>query len=282
MRVAAPFFTTDKNICWDINLELQSSLPLLPHHPSSFRTNHHLGTPPSLSPQASYHPHITRTLKPCIGRPHKEQHVNTFCSLVQLQACMHRHTFGEMQRLSPTGHKGVTHRCCVQIENSNQGWNAKSCMAGVKKAGPSSCHSGRLLQSSPITASRGDPALRLPPYWHLCLHPITHLPAIIHHPSRSIGGHAFISPWVLMGKRRVGGGDHMLLRGSRKRGECLKNWVKREVWRRRNHVGENQRITATMRSKATEVQRSSSKMTERLSLVYRFCCHLWKSKYFSL
>lgn len=36
MRVAAPFFTEDKNIFWDINLELQSSLPLLPRHPSSF------------------------------------------------------------------------------------------------------------------------------------------------------------------------------------------------------------------------------------------------------
>lgn len=46
MRVAAPFFTADKNICRDINLELRSSLPPLPHHPSSFRTNHHLGTPP--------------------------------------------------------------------------------------------------------------------------------------------------------------------------------------------------------------------------------------------
>lgn len=36
MRVAAPFFTGDKNIFWDINLELRSSLPLLPRHPSSF------------------------------------------------------------------------------------------------------------------------------------------------------------------------------------------------------------------------------------------------------
>ena len=36
MRVAAPFFTGDKNIFWDINLEPQSSLPLLPRHPSSF------------------------------------------------------------------------------------------------------------------------------------------------------------------------------------------------------------------------------------------------------
>lgn len=48
MRVAAPFFTADKNICWDINLKLRSSLPLLPRHPSSFRTNNHLGTPPLL------------------------------------------------------------------------------------------------------------------------------------------------------------------------------------------------------------------------------------------
>ncbi|CAB1426449.1 unnamed protein product [Pleuronectes platessa] len=69
---------------------------------------------------------------------------------------------------------------------------------------------GAEKQSSPpapssiiFFASRGDPTLWLPPYWHLCLHPITHLPAIIHHPSRSIGGHAFISPWVLMGKRRA-------------------------------------------------------------------------------
>lgn len=65
-------------------------------------------------------------------------------------------------------------------------------------------NSSSLPESSPISRGRGDPTLRLPPYWHLCLHPITHLQAIIHHPSRSIGGHAFISPWVLMGKRRVG------------------------------------------------------------------------------
>lgn len=78
-------------------------------------------------------------------------------------------------------------------------------------------NSGSLPESSPISAGRGDPTLRLPPYWHLCLHPITHLPAIIHHPSRSIGGHAFISPWLLMGKRRVGRGrdgarDHVARR----------------------------------------------------------------------
>lgn len=71
MRVAAPFFTADKNICWDINLKVQSSLPLLPCHPSSFRANHHLGTPPHL--YAAPHPH-TCTLKqpypPSTNRTH--------------------------------------------------------------------------------------------------------------------------------------------------------------------------------------------------------------------
>lgn len=57
MRAAAPFFTADKNICWDINLELRSSLPLLPHHPSSFRTNHHLGTPPPSLLSSTTHTH---------------------------------------------------------------------------------------------------------------------------------------------------------------------------------------------------------------------------------
>lgn len=42
IRVSAvPFFTADKNICLDINLELRSSLPLLPRHPSSFPPRHH-------------------------------------------------------------------------------------------------------------------------------------------------------------------------------------------------------------------------------------------------
>ena len=60
MRVAAPFFTADKNICRDINLKLRSSLPLLPHHPSSFRTNHHLGTSPHSPSRTSpcNHPHM--------------------------------------------------------------------------------------------------------------------------------------------------------------------------------------------------------------------------------
>lgn len=96
-----------------------------------------------------------------------------------------------------------------QVEgNAKQSWNAATCVVGVKKAELSGCHSSRLPKSSPISASSGDPTLRLPLYWHLCLHPISHLPAIIHHPLRSIGGHAFISPWVLMGKRRAraGGG----------------------------------------------------------------------------
>lgn len=49
MRVAAPFFTADKNICLDINLERRSSLPPLPHHPSYFREP----TTPLLPPYSS-------------------------------------------------------------------------------------------------------------------------------------------------------------------------------------------------------------------------------------
>lgn len=73
MRVAAPFFTADKNICWDINLKLRSSLPLLPHHPSSFRTNHHLGTPPpSPLPRATTHTHAPL---PPVFLPHSWPHI---------------------------------------------------------------------------------------------------------------------------------------------------------------------------------------------------------------
>lgn len=119
MRVAAPFFTADKNICWDINLELQSSLPLLPCHPSSFRANHHLGTPPHL--RTALHPR-TCTLKqpyPSIYPQPTFQH--TLCKRVWLHET-HMH---QCMRMHCNVHKSVTlqmlcvkRKCKVALKRS--------------------------------------------------------------------------------------------------------------------------------------------------------------------
>ena len=79
------FFTADKNICWDINLEPWSSLPLLPHHPSSFRANHHLGTPSPAPPHFILH-HPRTSTHPYLlfsSHTHGREHMSTFCDPLQ-------------------------------------------------------------------------------------------------------------------------------------------------------------------------------------------------------
>ena len=58
MKVVAPFFTADKHICLDINLDPRGSLPLLDHHPSSFHTDS--GSTPS-PPHTLPHTHPPHT-----------------------------------------------------------------------------------------------------------------------------------------------------------------------------------------------------------------------------
>lgn len=127
MSVAAPFFTADKNICWDINLELQSSLPLLPHHPSSFHTNTWALHPPSSPPPRS-HPH-TCALK----QPYSVVHLR------RLQTRMHRQTPEAVQRRSQAGHNSVTLVLCV-----GRKMQSRTKAHYLKWSGLSSCHSGRL------------------------------------------------------------------------------------------------------------------------------------------
>lgn len=97
MRVAAPFFTGDKNIWRDINLEPPSSLPLLPHHPSSFPANRLPGTPT--------HPALHSTL---LQRPHTHTHA---LALTALSPLLPSHTLGYtcMRQLSATS-CNYTHR----------------------------------------------------------------------------------------------------------------------------------------------------------------------------
>lgn len=100
MRVAAPFFTGDKNIWRDINLEPPSSLPLLPHHPSSFPANRLPGTPthPALHSTLLQRPHThTRARlngpQPSASLPHSwlYMHEATFCNLMQLHTQKRTH-----------------------------------------------------------------------------------------------------------------------------------------------------------------------------------------------
>lgn len=100
MRVAAPFFTADKNICWDINLELWSSLLLLPHHPSSFRTNHHLSTPNPPPLSFTTHAHI-HTLYPMFSL--MATHTGTLTATLCNYRNIHAQTHNWMQCLSQTG-----------------------------------------------------------------------------------------------------------------------------------------------------------------------------------
>lgn len=87
MRVTAPFFTGDKNIWRDINLEPPSSLPLLPHHPSSFPANRLPGTPT--------HPALHSTLL---------SNAHTHARLTALGPMFYSHTLGYtcMRQLSAT------------------------------------------------------------------------------------------------------------------------------------------------------------------------------------
>lgn len=107
MRVAAPFFTGDKNIWRDINLEPPSSLPLLPHHPSSFPANRLPGTPthPELHSTLLQRPHTHARLngpQPSVFLPHSwlYMHEATFCNLMQLHTQKHTHTHMQWMQCS--------------------------------------------------------------------------------------------------------------------------------------------------------------------------------------
>lgn len=133
MRVAAPFFTADKNICWDINLELRSSLPLLPHHPSSFCANYYLGTCTSLLHPATTHTHTRTNLafypiqSYILGSPHSLTAFHKAC----------KRLFTGCRKPWPAGDPCLKGKYKAALKDS-------TCMAEVYKAGLSRCHIGHL------------------------------------------------------------------------------------------------------------------------------------------
>lgn len=133
MRVAAPFFTPDKNICWDINLELESSPSLLPHHPSSFWTNLHLATEAPSLPHC--HPRTCTLSRPrfsCCTYGHTYR--SAFCNLMQLQ------------QSAPTGRLLIANIKQWPYRAQNAEWKCSPRpVLEVEKAGLSACHCGRLF-----------------------------------------------------------------------------------------------------------------------------------------
>lgn len=134
MRVTAPFFTGDKNIWRDINLEPPSSLPLLPRHPSSFPANRLPGTPT--------HPALHSTLL---------SNAHTHARLTALGPLFFTHTLGNtcMRQHSATSSNYTQRSMCVcaragsthtDIDQSGCGAPRAWCVAIKCKAIPKAQH----------------------------------------------------------------------------------------------------------------------------------------------